>query len=299
MTSNKVGRTRLGRGLEALLGPPPTVEDARREGSLQRVPIDAIEPNPYQPRQAFEDDALQELSESMKTAGLLQPVVLRPTENGSYELIAGERRWRAARQLGWRSIDAVIRDVDERTLLTLALVENLQRDALSPVDEARGYARLIEEFSSSQADVAELVGKDRSTVANALRLLKLPDSIQELLHSRRLSTGHARALLQLHDAHEIEALGQRAVAERLSVRELESLTRKERTPQRRARGRKRDRPTVDPGVRRVEDALRRRLQTDVLVTHGARGHGRITVNFYSNEDLARLLEIVLGEPFDG
>ncbi len=299
MTTNKIGRTRLGRGLEALLGPPPTVEEARREGALQRVPIDAIEPNPYQPRQVFEPEALQELSESMKTSGLLQPVVLRQIENGSYELIAGERRWRAAKQLGWRTIDAVIRDVDERTLLTLALVENLQRDALSPVDEARGYARLIEEFSASQVDVAVLVGKDRSTVANALRLLKLPESIQALLHARKLSTGHARALLQLQDADEIERLGQRVVTEGLSVRELEALARKDRAPARRARSRKRER-LIDPGARRVEDALRRHLQTDVFVAqHGARGHGRITVHFYSNEDLARLLEIVLGETFDG
>jgi ParB family chromosome partitioning protein len=235
----------------------------------------------------------------MKTSGLLQPVVLRSRENGSFELIAGERRWRAAKHLGWRMIDAIIRDVDDRTLLTLALVENLQRDALSPVDEARGYARLIEEFSASQADVADLVGKDRSTVANALRLLKLPESIQELLHSRKLSTGHARALLQLDDDQEIAELGRRAVSEGLSVRELEALARKDRTPARRTRSRrKRDRST-DPAAGRVEDALRRRLQTDVFVTQGARGHGRFTVNFYSNEDLARLLEIVLGEPFDG
>ncbi len=291
------GRRRLGRGLEALLG-PTSVAEARAEGSLSAVDLDAIRPNPYQPRHVIDDRALAELADSMKSSGLLQPVVLRPAENGAYELIAGERRWRAARRLGWSEIDAVIREVDDRTLLTLALVENLQRDALSPIDEARGYQRLIDEFGTSQGDVAALVGRDRSSVSNALRLLKLPPGVQDMVHTGRLSTGHARALLGLEDGAAIERTARRAADEGLSVREVEHLVRGARTPGRRPRSGRGPR-RVDPHARRVEDALRRRLQTDVMVSARGKDSGRVTINFYSNDDLARIMEIILGEPFDG
>lgn len=291
------GRTRLGRGLEALLG-PQSVEQAQHEGLLREVPVSAIRPNPFQPRREFDAAALQELAESMRTSGLLQPIVVRQTEDGPYDLIAGERRWRAAQQLGWQRIGAVVRDVDDRLLLTFALVENLHRDALSPIDEARGYARLIGEFSVSQAEVGELVGRDRSTVTNALRLLKLPNDVQELVHMGRLSTGHARALLQLDDSAEVTRLARAALERGLSVRELEALARGGRPPTRRPRGRRGQR-VVDPETRRVEDALRRRLQTDVFVSKRGKEGGRITINFYTSDDLERLLEIVLGEQFDG
>src|SRR5207249_2658216 len=172
MTETAAGRRRLGRGLEALLG--PTREEAEREGSLVELPIRDIKPNPFQPRKTVDPAALEELVSSIKQAGLLQPVVVRRANGGGgggggYELIAGERRLRACQQLGWERIPAVQRDADDRTLLTLALIENLQRDDLSPVDEARGYERLIAEFKLAQQDVADAVGRDRSTVANALR----------------------------------------------------------------------------------------------------------------------------------
>jgi ParB family chromosome partitioning protein len=295
--TTRSGRTRLGRGLEALLG-PQSIEQARLEGALREIPVDAIRPNPYQPRREFEAEALSELAESMRSSGLLQPVVVRPNEDGKFELIAGERRWRAAQQLGWPRMGAVVRDVDDRTLLTLALIENLQRDALSPIDEARGYARLIGEFSVSQVEVGTLVGRDRSTVANALRLLKLPEKVQDLVHKQRLSTGHARALLQLDDPEAMTRLAQSAVEQKLSVRELEALTRGGRVPARRPRALRGARPP-DPEIRRVEDALRRRLKTDVFVRKRGKEGGRIAINFYSNDDLERLLEIVLGERFDG
>ncbi len=295
--TTRSGRKRLGRGLEALLG-PQTVEAARREGTLREIPVGTIQPNPYQPRREFDSAALGELAESMRISGLLQPIVVRPNEDGPYELIAGERRWRAAQQLGWQRIGAVVRDVDNRTLLTFALVENLQRDALSPIDEARGYARLIGEFSVSQADVGELVGRDRSTVANALRLLKLPETVQVLVHAGRLSTGHARALLGLEDSAQVTRLARIAMERHLSVRELEALARGGRAPERRPRT-KRGQRTLDPATRRVEDALRRRLQTDVFVSKRGKEGGRIAINFYSSDDLERLLEIVLGERFDG
>ena len=184
MTETIAGRRRLGRGLEALLG--PTREEAEREGSLVELAIAEIRPNPYQPRRDVDPAALAELKASILKAGLLQPVVVRtaPGERGSgFELIAGERRLRACQALGWDRIPAVKRDVDDRTVLTLALIENLQRDDLSPVDEARGYERLIAEFSLTHQDVADAVGRDRSTVANALRLLKLPAGVLALLHA--------------------------------------------------------------------------------------------------------------------
>src|SRR5437870_2107757 len=294
MTETIAGRRRLGRGLEALLG--PTREEAEREGSLVELAIADIRPNPYQPRRDVDPAALEELEASIRKAGLLQPVVVRPSDGG-FELIAGERRLRACQALGWEKIPAVRREVDDRTVLTLALVENLQRDDLSPVDEARGYERLIAEFSLTQQDVADAVGRDRSTVANALRLLKLPAAVLALIHEGRLSVGHARALLALEDARLATSLAKEAVDLGLSVRDVEDRVRGGRAPVRRPRLKKG--VGQAPEVRRIEDALRRRLGTDVRVTLRAKGKGQIHVNFYSNDDLARLLELILGSPFDG
>jgi ParB family chromosome partitioning protein len=234
----------------------------------------------------------------MEESGLLQPVVVRPAESGTYELIAGERRWRAAQRLGWAEIAAVVREVDDQTLLTLALVENLQRDALSAIDEARGYKRLIDDFGVSQTEVGTLVGRSRSTVANALRLLGLPVSVQEMVHAGALATGHARALLALPDAKAIKSLAVMAVKEQLSVREVEELARGGKPAARRPRSRRGQKPR-DPAIRRVEDALRRRLQTDVRLSSRSKSSGRLTINFYSDDDLARILELILGEPYQG
>jgi len=296
MTEVTVGRRRLGRGLESLLG--PTREDAERDGSLVELAVVDIRPNPFQPRQDVDPVALEELKASIRQAGLLQPIVVRPTPNGGgYELIAGERRLRACQALGWERIPAVKREVDDRTALTLALIENLQRDDLSPVDEARGYERLLAEFSLAQQDVADAVGRDRSTVANALRLLKLPAAVLAMLHEGQLSVGHARALLAIDDPRAAASLAREAVAQGLSVREMEDRVRGGRAPVRRPRLKRG--VGQAPEVRRVEDALRRRLGTDVRVTLRAKGKGQIHVAFYSNDDLARLLELMLGAPFDG
>ncbi|MGE5142627.1 MAG: ParB/RepB/Spo0J family partition protein [Acidobacteriota bacterium] len=296
MTEIAAGRRRLGRGLEALLG--PTREEAEREGSLVELPVKDIRPNPLQPRREVDPGALEELKSSIQQAGLLQPVVVRPAPGGSgFELIAGERRLRACQALGWEKIPAVRRNVDDRTVLTLALIENLQRDDLSPVDEARGYERLIAEFELTQQDVAIAVGRDRSTVANALRLLKLPDAVLQMLHDGHLTVGHARALLALDDPRTVTALAREATAQGLSVRDVEDRVRGGRAPERRPRLKRGLAPS--PEVRRVEDALRRRLGTDVRVTLRAKGKGQLHVAFYSNDDLARILELILGNPFDG
>ncbi len=284
---------RLGRGLEALLGPVGK-QDAEAQGALQELPVGAIRPNPYQPRSRLDEPQFQELVASMETAGLLQPVVVRRHLDG-YQLIAGERRWRAAQKLGWPKIPAVIKEADDRTLLTLALIENLQRDNLSSIEEATSYQRLIDEFSLSQAEIARLVGRDRSTVANALRLLKLPADVAQLVDEGKLTEGHARALLGLTDRNQIAKLATTAVAEGWSVREVETKVRGVRP----AGSRRNAARTVSSAHRRVEEALRQRLGTDVRVTARRRGRGMIAISYYSDDDLARALELILGEPFTG
>ena len=292
---------RLGRGLEALLGPSVSREQAEASGALRELPVTAISPNPFQPRRTFDDTALQELADSIEASGLLQPVVVRASRGG-YELIAGERRWRAVQKLGWTQVPAVIKDVDDGALLTLALIENLQRDDLSPLDEARGYRRLMDQFGFPQQEVARLVGRNRSTIANSLRLLTLPDDVQTLVDERRLSEGHARALLTLGSATEVSRVARQVVSHGWSVRETEALVKGEGPAARVARPRLRRKAPVrqvHAEQRRIEEALRRHLGTDVKVTARRRGRGTVTLSWYTNEDLSRLLELILGRPFDG
>ncbi len=288
---------RLGRGLEALLG-PISREQAERSGALQELAVASIRPNPFQPRRRFDDAALGELASSIETSGLLQPIVVRPSQGG-FELIAGERRWRAVQRLGWSKIPSVVKEADDRTLLTLALVENLQRDDLSPIEEAESYQRLMNEFQVSQAEIARLVGRDRSTIANSLRLLRLPDAVREMIQQRQLSEGHARALLGLADPKEITRVARAAVEAEWSVRQLEARVRGDRISSARGRRAGAAPKQAAPANRRVEDALRKRLGTDVRLNPRRRGRGFLTINYYSNDDLARLLELVLGEPFAG
>jgi ParB family transcriptional regulator, chromosome partitioning protein len=284
---------RLGRGLEALLG-PISREQAEASGALRDLPVAALRPNPFQPRSRIDEPALAELTASIEASGLLQPIVVRPRGSG-YEIIAGERRWRAVQRLGWATLPGVVKDVDDQTLLTLALIENLQRNDLSPIDEAQGYRRLMEEFTVPQAEVARLVGRNRATVANLLRLLKLPAEVQAFVQEGKLSEGHARALLALEQADAMVRLARRAVADGWSVREVESRVRVDARPA----GRRREARPLTPEGRRVEEALRRRLGTDARIHPGRRGRGVLAINYYSNDDLARVLELILGEPFAG
>ena len=286
---------RLGRGLEALLG-PVNREQAERSGALRELAVGTIGPNPFQPRKKIDEHELAELSDSIAASGLLQPVVVRAVTGGRFELIAGERRWRAVQRLGWKTISAVVREADDRTLLTLAIIENIQRAALSPLEEAGSYQRLIDEFQASQAEVARLVGRDRSTVSNAIRLLRLPVEVRQLVEEGKLSEGHARALLSLGDDRQMVALARHAVAAGWSVREVEARVRGERPAGKRPK-------TVPkaqaPDAKRIEEVLRKHLGTEVRVTTRRRGRGFLTVSYYSNDDLARLLERVLGRPYDG
>ena len=291
---------RLGRGLEALLG-SVSKEQAQASGALRELPVSSVQPNPLQPRSKINEAELVELTASIEASGLLQPVVVRP-RNGGYELIAGERRLLASRQAGLK-IQAVVKDVDDQTLLTLALIENLQRDDLSPIDEAAGYHRLSEEFQLPQAEIARLVGRDRSTVANLLRLLKLPDEVKQLIQDGKLSEGHARALLSIGDAPAMIRLAREAVDQGWSVRDVEAKARGDVPPKTNgtpAAPQPRSlQKMANADVRRVEDALRKRLGTDVRVTARRRGRGFLSISYYSNDDLARVLELILGEPFAG
>jgi ParB family chromosome partitioning protein len=285
--------------LEALLG-PITREQAEATGALRDLAVSTIASNPFQPRRSFDEAGLAELAASIESSGLLQPIIVRPVGSG-FELIAGERRLRAVQRLGWSKVPAIIRDFDDQTVLSLALIENLQRDDLSALDAARGYQRLVTEFNLSPNDVARLVGKDRSTVANTLRLLKLPSDVQDLLQARTLSEGHGRALLAANDSAEMSRLARSAVEGGWSVREIEAFVRGETSEK--PRGRMMKKPAAQKpataDARRIEEALRQRLGTDIRLTAKRRGRGLLSISYYSNDDLARLLEIILGRAFAG
>lgn len=289
-------KERLGKGLGALLGEYLGEEGADMEARTVRV--SAVHPNPFQPRRDFKEEELADLVGSIDENGLLQPIVVRPAGNrrgtDRWELVAGERRWRAVTRLGWKDVPAIIREVDDRTLLVLALVENLQRSELSALEEAQGYKQLQEDFGLSQQDVAEAVGRDRSTVANMLRLLQLPVSVRRLVEAGELTAGHGRALLGLPNAPRMAELAEQAVAEGWSVRETEARVRDDqpKKPKRRKRSRQ-----EDPGRKDLETALERSLGTEVRIRRGQGGsRGRIEVSFYDAEDFERVFELLAGKP---
>jgi ParB family transcriptional regulator, chromosome partitioning protein len=294
---------RLGRGLDALIpGGATSTAGAVVTGSSDylRLPLSSIRPNPYQPRREFNEAELSELQASLKASGLLQPVAVRPVPGGGYELISGERRLRAATRLGWTDIPAIVREVDDRTLLTLALVENLQRADLNAVEEARGYRRLSEEFGYTHAQIAEAIGKDRTSVTSLLRILQLPAPVLDIVEKGQLSAGHARALVSLEDDRRALALANEAVARQLSVRELESRVREILQPAtaKRPAVKPAGAPAAPPVLKRLEDELRRRLQTDVHIRLSGPERGTIDVSFYSADDLERVLDLVLGPQRD-
>lgn len=282
---------RLGRGLEALIG--ATQQTPVSASELQRIPVGRIRPNPFQPRREFEPAALAELQASIRANGLLQPVTVR-RKGDSYELIAGERRLRAIRNLDWKDVPAVVKDFDDQALLVLALVENLQRSDLNAVEEARGYQRLLGEFSLTHQEVADAVGKDRSTVTNLLRVLSLPEAVQQLVESGKLSAGHARALVGIANEDAIR-LATDAVSVGLSVRQLEQRARDQRAPSK-TTPKKRDpesRQKQDAIVRRLEDELRHHFQTDVQIELSGDSKGTLRIAFYSADDLDRLMDLMV------
>ena len=290
---------RLGRGLEALIG-RHDAHATTADSPLREIPIADIRPNPFQPRTNFRDDEIEELKKSLAQNGLLQPITVRPAGAG-FELIAGERRLRAAQLLGWQHISAIVRSIDDQAALTLALVENLQRSDLNPLEEAEGYQRLATEFQLSHEQIAQVVGKHRTTIVNSLRLLGLPEKVQGLLRDGSISAGHGRALLALPGEQQRTEAALVAISKGFSVRNIEEYVKQKaaasastaRTVQRDP-----DAPRINeargPQVRRVEDQLRTYLQTDVRVDLSGPESGNISIRFYSGDDLDRVLERIVG-----
>ncbi|MDQ6716864.1 MAG: ParB/RepB/Spo0J family partition protein [Gemmatimonadota bacterium] len=295
MASEKPTR-RLGRGLDALLRGAPNREQSggATQSGLQSLKIASIKNNPYQPRKRFVDGDLKELQDSIATNGLLQPITVRRAHKGEgFELIAGERRLRATTNLGWKEIPAIIKDVDDQALLTYALIENLQRADLDPIEEAEGYQQLVKEFGLTQQGVADLVGKERATVANSLRVLNLPESVRQMLREGKLTLGHAKPLLGLEKPEKMLALAKEIVTRGLTVRDVERRLQSEAPHRTRAPRTSSPGPGASsPSAKATEALLRRRLQTDVELTEKAGGAGSITVRFYSNDDLERIIELM-------
>ena len=272
----------LGRGLDALLGAAD--EPATSGEMLTLLAIDALQPGRYQPRTRMDPQALAELAESIKAQGLMQPILARPLGAGRYEILAGERRWRAARMAGLASVPVLVRDVPDRNALAIALIENLQREDLNPLEEAAGVKRLIEEFTMTHAEAAAAVGRSRVAITNALRLLELAPPVQELLREGKLDMGHARALLALPALKQIE-LAREAVARELSVRQVEALVAglaKRAAPGARA--------ATDRDVARLEEELSGQLGTTVKIQAGAKpGRGRLVIHYSTLDQLDGLL----------
>jgi ParB family transcriptional regulator, chromosome partitioning protein len=277
----------LGRGLGALI---PTGVVSNDEIGLQDIPISAIRPNPQQPREHFDEESLAALAESIREVGVLQPVLVRAGGDG-FELIAGERRWRAARRIGLQTIPALVRTADDASMLQQAIVENVQREELNPLEEAAAYQQLIEDFSLTHDDVAARVGKSRTTITNTLRLLQLPPSIQRNLKERSLRMGHARALLGTPDRAFQEQLAKRAVAEDLSVREVEEAIRNREDAKPSAPATTRATKLRPPGLLELEELLGDYLETRVRISMGPR-RGRVEVEFATLEDLERIYRVI-------
>jgi ParB family chromosome partitioning protein len=280
-------KTGLGKGLSALIpvAPPQSVHITTSNDPKTEVDIDRISPSPFQPRRAFDEIKLEELATSIRNQGIIQPLVVRP-KGARFELIAGERRWRAAMKAGLSRVPVVVREASDHDALQLALIENLQREDLNPIEEATGYRRLQEEFTWSQEEVAEKVGKSRPTVANALRLLSLPTEVQQEVAAGNLPAGQARALLGLQGEAVIMTAYREVIAKVLSTRETEKLVRNLKL----GRRRRRESPAVDPDLRSLVEELQRALGTKIRVLPKARSNkGKIEIEYYSLPDLERII----------
>ena len=283
-------RKALGRGLSALLGAPDL-----ETGHLREIDIDRILPNSHQPRKSFDEDALNELANSIREHGVVQPIVVR-LEDGFFQLIAGERRWRAAQRAGLSRVPAVVREADEHAALELALIENLQREDLNPMEEAQAYQRLIADFGMTQDEVARRVGKNRTTIANMLRLLRLPAEVQQWLRENRLTTGHAKALLSLSDLNAILDSAKKIIQGNYSVRQAEMLVSRYSSHASANDASVGGSEVVDPNVKAAIHALEQALGTKVTVQE-SRGKGRIELHFFSLEEMNRLYEGLLRAKF--
>lgn len=279
-------RRGLGRGLGSLIGDvnsltQPTREE--REHALRELPVERIERGRYQPRVHFDQAALEELSESIKAQGVVQPVVVRPI-GSSYELLAGERRWRAAQMAGLQTIPAVVREIDDQAAAAIGLIENIQRQDLNPLEEARALERLIEEFGLTHQEVADAVGRSRVAVSNLLRLLELNADVKQMVEEGRLEMGHARALLGARGSQQ-SALAERVVRQGLSVRETEALVRAANAP----KAPKSAPAELDPDIRRLQQDLSERLGAEIKIQHGMDGKGKLVIHYNTTDELDGIL----------
>jgi ParB family chromosome partitioning protein len=281
----EIRRIALGKGLEALIPEFPK-ELIKPEKNLVHIKVDKIKPNPYQPRGKFDKDKMEELTLSIKEKGIIQPVVVRPVGD-EFELVAGERRFLAAQKLGMEKVPALVMEkLSKEEMLELSLIENLQREDLNPIDQARGYKRLLEECGITQKDLSERIGKDRSSIANTLRLLNLPKTVQSFLANGELSEGHARAILSLSGEKEQIALSRHVIKDGLSVRKTEELVygRREKLKRKKLKG-------TPSKYLEIENSLKQFFGTKVSVVQGKK-KGKIEIEFYSEEDLSRILELL-------
>ena len=294
MSTKKRG---LGRGLDALLGSAPEghqdgdalSEDAR--AALQAVSVDCLQPGPHQPRQYFDEEALQALAESIRSQGVIQPLLVRPAGGKRFEIIAGERRWRAAKLAGLPELPVIVREIDEQSAMAVALVENIQRADLNPLEEADAIHRLIEECGLTHAKAAEAVGRSRAAISNLLRLFDLPSEVQQMVRDGQLSFGHARALLQAPDAAQL-GLAQRVAAQGLTVRQTEALARKAETPEAPAPARR----EAAPSYRWAESALSEGVGLPVRIKAKESGRGQVTIAFRDQSEFDALMALFAKNP---
>jgi len=282
-----VSEKRLGRGLGALI--PSQSSEGESKNEIKKIDIEKINSNPYQPREDFNEELLEDLSYSIQEHGLIQPITVREKARGKYQLVAGERRWRAAKLAGLDEIAAIVQRYSNQQMMEVALIENLQREDLNPIEEAKAYKRLIEEFDLIQAEVAESVGKSRSAISNSLRLLNLAPKVQEFVSRETLTVGHARTLLALDTFEEQSEVAKEIIENGLSVRETERLIKSLTTDEVEKEKKKTDHKQKDPNITVIEDRLRKRLGTPVNIKHG-KNKGQIVIEYYSEEELARVLE---------
>lgn len=284
MTAKK---KRLGRGLGSLIGNVQQVTEASKEeiaSGLSELPVDKIQRGEYQPRKHFDEESLQELANSISVQGVVQPIVVRK-EGNHYELIAGERRWRASQLAGLQSIPAVIKDIDTQSAAAIALIENIQREDLNPLEEAAALQRLIDDFELTHMQVAEAVGRSRVAVSNLLRLLELAEPVKELVNKALLSMGHARAMLALPE-HDQAEVGRVVVNRGLSVRETEALIKKTLSPAHK----KVEKTEPDPDIQRLEQKISESLCAQVKIKPGKKGAGQLVINFHNNDELDGILQ---------
>lgn len=293
-------RKALGKGLQALLPSrtttivtPPKEAVAPRVGSVQFVLIERVTPNPNQPRRDFEATALMELSQSIEREGIIQPLLVRQTGPDDYQIIAGERRWRAAKSAGLTEVPVIVRTADDDQALELAIVENIQREDLNPIELAIAFHRMAAELGLSHDQIGQKTGKQRVTITNAVRLLQLPADIQQMIASKQLSPGHARALLKFEDEDLQRELAIRCVREGWSVRQIEEFTRSDAGLGAQRERRKKESKPLDPNVREAISEMERVLGTKVRIVEKARGKGHIEIEYYSDDDLSRIYDIIV------